>query len=121
MKGIAELAHVEAIELAESYLASEAVRSVAAEAVLSIASAIAKDDRTSAKLAIERVLAVAGDDSSILGKAGATLSSIERDEDFIRMWVYAGPYAGENVGGGELFDIAFPPEPGQPELSWRWG
>ncbi|UCD75982.1 MAG: ThuA domain-containing protein [Phycisphaerales bacterium] len=110
LDGLAKIGHLDAVKLAERYVSDGAVGRDAAAAVLAAASAVSGEHPDEALAAAERILESFTDDAELLAAAGRAVDQIQRNQDFITQWEFAGPYTKEKHGGGELFDVAFAPE-----------
>jgi len=52
-------------------------------------------------------------------QAEATLALIDGFQDYIVGWQVAGPYYGEGLGGGDLFERSHPPQTAPDAVAWR--
>jgi len=118
--GVAHLTHPGALALAEQHLAGERTRHQAALALVTVANAIGDRDQNAARAAIERATGACPDDAEVKRRAGAVLDRLERFEDYVTLWRYAGPYRQKDADGTAIFAIAFPPEPDGPEGAVEW-
>ncbi|MFA6561392.1 MAG: HEAT repeat domain-containing protein [Verrucomicrobiia bacterium] len=120
--GLIELAKIldpDAIKLAESFLANNAVRAEAGLAIVQIASTIAGSNRAAAKSALTKLLATSSD-GTVREAAEAALNQIEPASGYITAWQVAGPYTEAGKNYRTLFDIPFPPEePNTKQVKWR--
>ena len=117
--GLASVAHAEALALAMTQLDDAAVRTEAASAAAKIARAIMGTDRTAARGAMERVLALLKS-GPVAAEARQILQQIDQFADSITAWRIAGPYSQEGKRYSELFDIVFEPEkPDAKGIEWR--
>jgi hypothetical protein len=121
LEGLARIGHPRALELAEAQLSRESVRRDAALSMIAIARLTCGRDYDSAIAAIERALAACSEDEELAEIAAAAVEHVERNADYILDWRFAGPFRKAKTGGGELFDVAFPPEPdaADPKVEWR--
>jgi len=119
LTSLGRVGHVDALELAGEYLDGPTVRESAAAAMISIAKRLGAEQKEDALAAIDRALAVCGDDGDMRRKAGEAVNHIERNEGFITTWVFSGPYTMEKHDGGALFDVAFDPEVNVGDVAWR--
>jgi hypothetical protein len=117
---LGQVPHPQALETAERHLSDPAVAHDAARAVLAVAELMAEDRARESMAAVRRVLRQFPDDAAIRQSAGRTANRIERSEDFITAWVFAGPYTKDKHGGGALFDVPFPPESEDDSAGVAW-
>ena len=110
LAGLAGGAEVESMRVAERYLANDMLRADAARAVLAVAENLDEEHRADALAGIDTVLHACRDDEAMRAEAGEVVNRVEEDEGFITAWEFAGPYTQDDLGGQELFDVAFPPE-----------
>jgi len=115
---LAGVRHPRALQLAARYLDDEAVRAEAVAAGLKIARAISGAYRDDAEAVAKQILDGATDDN-VRKQAQETLDIIQRFDDYVVAWEVSGPYAQEGKGGGDLLDVAFPPEdPNARGVAW---
>ena len=115
LSALGETRSVAALRMAADYLNDNDLHGEAESAVLNIAGAVPDSARREAVPVIEKLIASARDRENV-SKGKDILASIERYDDYITVWEYAGPY--EEAGGG-LLDLPFPPELAQdPPVSW---
>jgi len=120
LEGLSAMPHAGALELAEGFLEDEALRRAAARAMVAVARAVGDQHRDEALAAIERARAACPDDEALRRAADEATGHVQRNEDFVRTWLFAGPYTKEKTGGGQLLDEAFPPEiSGASGIEWR--
>ncbi len=120
LEGIASLSHPDALFLAGSHLQSEATRREAALALVTVAHTVGDRHQDAARGAVERAVKACPEDDEIRRRAGAALDRIERFEDYVTIWHFAGPYKKKDTDGTAIFGVAFPPEPGGPEGEVEW-
>lgn len=120
LSGVANLADPAALDLADRFLAGEPTRRRAALVLVTVANAIGDRDQGAARAAIERATGACPDDAEVRRLAGAALDRLERFEDYVTLWHYAGPYREEGADGTAIFSVAFPPEPDGPEGAVEW-
>lgn len=119
LSGLADVPHRDALTLALAQLGDAGVRGEAASAAATIARAIMGTDRTAARGAMEKVLAVVKS-GPVAAEARRIIGQIDKFGDSITAWRVAGPYAQKGKRYSELFDIAFEPEkPGAKGVEWR--
>ena len=67
---------------------------------------------------VKQILDAATDDN-VRKQAQDALDIIQRFDDYVVAWEVSGPYTQEGKGGGDLFDVAFPPEDPKAEgVTW---
>jgi hypothetical protein len=114
LAGMGALAHPEALEAVERYMAEPALRDEAAAAVAKIARAISGSHKEEARAALERVL-LSSASGGVLRQAQEALEFLRRYEDYLTAWQVSGPYEGK-----DLFKTEFAPErPGGGGARWR--
>jgi hypothetical protein len=119
LAGVAGVACVEALELAEAHLADEALAGEAAAAVVRIARAVAGAHPAEAKAALKRV-AEGAEAKRTQKEARRVLAEIERAEQYLTAWSICGPYSKRGTPGKQLLGVAFPPEDAKAaEVKWR--
>lgn len=116
--GLAEVRHINALEMVEAQLGDEALRDEAGVAMLKIARALAAENREAALAAIEKVRATAAGEE-LQRQVDEAAEFIERFAGYSAAWVLAGPYMEEGKKSADLFAIVFPPEaPDAPDVEW---
>lgn len=120
LAGIASLSHPDALFLANPHLQNEATRREAALALVTVAHTVGDRHQTAARGAVERAVKACPEDGEIRRRAGAALDRIERFEDYVTIWHFAGPFKQKDTDGTAIFDVTFPPEPGGPEGEVEW-
>lgn len=122
LAGLSGVRHELAAEVAESYLSKESLRDDGARCMIRVAGSFGDLFAEQALDIISRAVAACPDSDEVTQLAGETVNHIERRRDYIADWQYAGPCTRDKTGGGELFDVAFKPEPGGTEgaeLEWQ--
>jgi len=115
---LADLKHPAALQLAGKHLDDDAVRAEAVAASLKIARAISGAYRDDAEAVVKQILD-ATTDANVRKQAEEALGIIQRFDDYVVAWEISGPYTQEGKGGGDLFDVAFPPEDPKAEgVTW---
>lgn len=112
------MAHEGALEMAEEYLDDAQLGAEAMQAYSSIAANLGGKNPDVARTALERVVNEA-DSDRVKENAREALRKLERYEGRIGTWMLAGPYAQDDAGAQELFDIAFAPEQEGQEADWK--
>jgi len=119
LEGMSIITHPAAIDLVAPYLENDTVKTTAAGTMISIATAVAETDREAAMRGIELALNACPENVGLHQQAGAAINTIERDDDYIKTWLFAGPYLRDQTGGGALLDIPFDPETsGEDDVKW---
>ncbi|MBN1844939.1 MAG: HEAT repeat domain-containing protein [Sedimentisphaerales bacterium] len=108
----------EALQYARGFLDDANLKQEAAQACVSIASAIYQRDRAASRAGLEMVLA-AGVMESFQQQARKVIEQIDALRDYLADWEVAGPYLQPGKNYAQLFDVPFAPEqPGAP-ADWR--
>ncbi len=116
--GLANIPHIDSLDLAMSYVDDASVRAEAGLAAASIARRIAATDRNAARAAMQKL--AASSDKRIAGNARAVIAKLDRLGDAITAWRVAGPYTAQGKKYNALFDVVFPPEkPNAEDVAWR--
>jgi HEAT repeat protein len=115
LAGAARLNDPAALDLVEPLLADAALRDDAALAAAQLGRRLAESDPARARAAIDRARATSTN-PAVQAVARETLDLLERDQDFVRTWLLAGPFT--TSGSGRLIDTAFPPETDAP-TKWK--
>lgn len=118
LSGLGNLPDPAAIALVEPLVAETAVRKEAESALLSIATGLAGSAPAQAKTLATRLQKEASD-PAIRDRAAQVLQRMDKFEDFITAWQFAGAYTLATGEGGSLFAKEFPPEKGDPAVAWR--
>jgi type 1 glutamine amidotransferase/HEAT repeat protein len=120
LAALADVPDPAALELAVSHLDDPNLAGSAATSAISIARAIGETHRSLALEAIDRVVSSESVPNQVREAAGAAVNHIERNDDFITAWRFAGPYMKEKIGGGSLIGIAFAPESPESASAIEW-
>lgn len=115
LAGLARLTDPVALDLVEPLLADAALRDDAALAAAQLGRRLAEGDPARARAVIDRARA-ASTSPAVQAVVRETLDALERDQDFVRAWLLAGPFTAS--GSGRLIDTVFPPETGAP-ADWK--
>ncbi len=118
LSGIGALPDPAALKLVEPLLAEESVRKEAESALLSIAGALAGSAPAEAKAVASR-LQSESKDASLRDRAKKLLQSMDKFEDYLITWQFAGAYTLGNGESGSIFAKEFPPEKGDTTVTWR--
>jgi len=118
LAGMADAPSIETLEMVKKSLTDEALKAEAVAAAVKIAAAIAGGYREEARTTLEGLIdQVQGD---LRRQAQEALNLLEKDEDFVTVWMVSGPYMEKEKDGAALFDIEFPPEKGDgSEAKWK--
>lgn len=113
--GFGELASPGALERARVYLKDANLADEAATATIAIARRLAATQPQAALDAIAEVQSAAVGEAR---KKAATeaLEFIDKHAGYLATWEFAGPYSQDGKKTADLYDIAFPPEPGASAL-----
>ena len=122
LAGVADVPSAEALDVLTKCLADPALDADAAQATMRLAKLIGPINRAQATAALEKIKAqpLASDDlkkqvdTAIMDLAKAGFSA----DGYLLAWLASGPYTQEGKTGGDLFDVAFPPEKGT-QAEWR--
>jgi len=118
LSGLGRVPDPAAVKLIEPMLADDAVRKEAEFALLSIAGALAGASPAEAKALAGRLKAES-QDAATRERAAQILQSMDKFEDYITAWQYAGAYKLATGESGSLFGREFPPEKGDNAVVWR--
>jgi len=119
LSGLGSVKEVRAMGLIEPFLADADVRDEAALAFARIAGCLAASSPDAARSALQKALA-ASTNPAVTAQAQEVTEIIDQFEGFITTWQACGPFLQENKNELQLFDIPFPPEPGQSgQVNWR--
>jgi hypothetical protein len=117
--GLATVAHLDALKLAQQCREDETLRAEAENAVLSIARIVGPWHGEEAQTAVQSVIAKTSD-SATHERGEKTLDAIRKAQGCILAWSVAGPYFESDKKWADVLDTAFAPEtPEAPEVSWR--
>jgi HEAT repeat protein len=119
LAGLAEIADLEALKLAEPMLDEAAIQPEASKAVCKIASALPYAQGPAAKPALTKVFTTSTDPETKKA-AESALKEIDAGADYIVAWQAAGPYFQAGKEYKDLFDMPFPPETDKAEgVKWQ--
>jgi hypothetical protein len=113
--GFGELALPGALERTRVYLKDANLADEAATATVAIARRLAATQRQAALDAIAEVQSAAVGEGRKMAATEA-LEFIEKHAGYLAAWEYAGPYSQDGKKTADLYEIAFPPEPGAAAL-----
>jgi hypothetical protein len=109
LAGLADVGHIDALKMAEAHLSDDALRDEAGVSMLTIARALAADQRDEALAAIEKVRAQPIGEA-VQKQADEATEFIDRFTGYCANWMLAGPYLEEGKKSADLFDMVFAPE-----------
>ena len=116
---LGDVIHVDALNMARTYLGDEAVCNEAALAIVSIAQGLAGTQGDEAQAALSEVLAAPVSEAA-KRPAQEALDLIAKHDGYIAAWQYSGPYGEKGRKFGEVFAAAFAPEsPAAGECEWK--
>jgi len=113
LAGMSKVGNLGALKIAQRCLEDKTLRAEAEVAVVAIAGAISGVHKDKAKEVLEEIIDFS-DDDNLKKKAKAALEQIQKFDDYILAWQYAGPYA-----KGDVFATAYPPEKGVKSVQWK--
>ena len=96
LSALGEVRSVAALRMATSYLNDKELRPEAEAATLNIAEGIADSARRETVSRLQQLIASSGNEVSVK-KAEALIKNIERFDDYITSWDFAGPYEGKDA------------------------
>ncbi len=118
LSGLGAIPDPAASKLIEPLLAEAAVRKEAESALLSLAGALAGSAPAEAK-ALAAKLKAESQDAATRERAAQVLQRMDKFEDYIIAWQFAGAYTLATGESGSLFTREFPPEKGDNTVAWR--
>jgi len=118
LSGVASIAAPEALALVDEMAKDEELTAECQQAVLRIAKATCGADPQGIRERLEKLL-LEKPDVNTVKTVNEVSGMIDRFEDYISAWEYAGPYFEEGRSATQLFDVAFPPEKGDENVGWR--
>jgi hypothetical protein len=119
LAALANVPHLEALKLAETFCQKAAVRSEAEAACVRIAASVASAQPAKAKATLLRIRETSRSPAN-RSEAGRALAEVQKNAGYVADWLVAGPYRQAGKQCGQLYDIAFPPEkPGAAGIAWK--
>ncbi len=118
LAGVAELHTVDALKMAESYLADKNLKGEAAVAVTTIGGAIYKENLKPVRVALMQVIAAEAPEN-VINQAKQIVKDIDMIKDYLVGWEVCGPYVQEGKNYAQLFDIPFGPEVDGEKVDWK--
>lgn len=118
LSGVASIAAPEALALVDEMAKDEELTAESQQAVLRIAKAICGADPQGIRERLEKLL-LANPNENTIKTVNEVFGTIERFEDYISAWEYAGPYFEQGKSAAQIFDVEFPPEKGDANVGWR--
>jgi HEAT repeat protein len=120
--GLTELAKIptpDALRLAETLAADEAIRGEAEAAMVQIAAAMGGSQPAEAKAALRKFLS-GSKNEALRAEAAKALDAMDQYVGYLTAWLVAGPYRQQGKECQQLFDIAFAPEEaGAKDVAWK--
>ena len=118
LAALGEIPHAEAAAMIEQYLANDAVKAEAENALLRISQLLAGTSPDDARAALNKLIASTAN-ANLKKQAQGLLQQIEKFGDFVTAWQVAGPYVQDGTDGFALRDVVFAPEkPGAKDVTW---
>ena len=115
LSAVGKVPSIGALRMAASYLNDAELRPEAEAAILNIAEGIADTARPETVRQLRQLMASSGNDVNVK-KADALIKNIERLDDYITSWDFAGPYEEKDA---RLLEKSFPPEePAAASVQW---
>ncbi len=118
LSGVANIAAPEALTLVDEMAKDEELAAESQQAVLRIAKAICGSDPQGIRERLEKLM-LEKPDVNTVKTVNEVSGMINRFEDYISAWEYAGPYFEEGKSATQLFDVEFAPEKGDENVGWR--
>ncbi len=119
LSGLGQVQDKQSLLLVTPFLDEAAVQSEAAQATISLASALPYTDMEVTTVALKKVIAGHGDDATKQA-AQKALDQIQAVTDYVLTWEVSGPYKQAGKDYSELFGMVFPPEQGEGDgATWR--
>ena len=118
LSGVANIAAPEALTLVDELGKDGDLAAESQQAQLRIAKAICGADPQGIRERLEKLL-LANPNENTIKTVHEVFGMIDRFEDYISAWEYAGPYFEEGKSAAQIFDVEFPPEKGDANVGWR--
>lgn len=118
LSGLGTVPDPAAIRLVQPLLADASVRKEAESALLSLAGALAGSAPEEARALAARLQAESQDNAT-RDRAAQVLQRMNKFEDYLTAWQFAGAYSLQSGESGSLFAKEFPPEKGDTTVAWR--
>ncbi|HNQ23933.1 MAG TPA: HEAT repeat domain-containing protein [Phycisphaerae bacterium] len=117
LSALKDVACIEALDYALSFLGDADLQAEAVAAGVDIAKAVCGVHPAEAVAGLERMQSIAAAGSPLRAAVEEALAAVRT---YCVNWVYAGPYRKEGKKGDELADLAFPPEnPQASDVAWQ--
>ena len=117
--GMAGVASLGALKMAQKCLGDAALRDEALLAEVKIARSLIGSHRDEAVAALRQAIAEAKN-PQVAKEAQEAINMAEKFQDYITAWQVAGPFVKEGAEGPGLFDVVFPPEkPDAKGVAWK--
>ncbi|MBU0640307.1 MAG: HEAT repeat domain-containing protein [Planctomycetes bacterium] len=117
LSGVADVMHLDALRMAESFLADDSLRAEAAIATLTIARSLSASEPEASLAAVDKVAALEAGEA-VMRQVDETRQFIERYRGYCVDWLVAGPYFEDGLASSKLFERDFPPETDGP-VEWQ--
>ncbi len=118
LSGVANVAAPEALALVDELAKDEELAAESQQAALRICKAICGADPQGIRERLEKLL-IAKPDENTIKTVNEVFGMIDRFEDYISAWEYAGPYFEQGKSAMQIFGVEFPPEKGDEKVGWR--
>jgi len=118
VSALSETVSLDALKTAATLRSDEEIQAEAATAEVRLSRSLAGAYPQEARAHLEPYLERPEDDN-LRGQAANTLAMIDGFADYLVAWQVAGPYLGESLGGGDLFEQQFAPETTPQSVTWR--
>jgi hypothetical protein len=109
LSGLASVPTVAALQYAQGFLGTDALRAEAELAVVNIGRLLAGESPSDAREAISPI-AQSGSNPTARTAASELLQQLDRLRGFLTAWQVSPAYSREGLSCAELFDVPFPPE-----------
>ena len=109
LSGLLTVPRLEALQMAQRYLADETLKAEAESAVVGVAARIGPLHRTEARTALQTILDQSGNKAT-RDRAQRTLDTLAKSEGAITAWLVSGPYFEAGQNWEKIFDHEFAPE-----------
>jgi HEAT repeat protein len=121
LAGLHHAGSLEALEMAEKYMADENLKAEAYMAAVKVANVYCWQDSARAKVTLDKIIADAPNDN-IRNQARDVISRMEKNKGLVAVFKGAGPYRLKGANDGRrVFETAFTPErnPDAEEVRWQ--
>lgn len=119
LSGLSNTSNIAALRIAAKYLADESLKAEAEVASVKIAKCVAGNYPQEVKTILDGIVQTSQNEFPV-NQAKEILAYVDQLQEYLTAWQAAGPFMKDNVGGEELFDVAFPPEsPDATGVEWQ--